>query len=195
MTRRRTRATVEEAGDGIRAWMFLRRIEAYETAWLARDIVPAAFEPGPFPIRIQAPVDLEAARFRLLAWADPHDPKGPASPFWDQRGMVEALLDPEAGPLLPLVAAGGGTVEGLRLAGGALVLKIEYGGAAVQVRLRGSAPFPENAGIEIRHRFGLRIPQTVRRMLDFWNVAGRPAPRTGRGRGVPGTARRGKTAR
>ena len=175
--------------------MFLRRIEAYETAWLAQGVARVGFEPGPFPIRIQAPVDLEAARFRLLAWADPHVEGGPASPFWDQRGMVEAVLDPEAEPLLALVAAGGGTVEGLRLAGGALVLKIEYGGAVVQVRLRGPAPFPEDGGIEIRHRFGLRMPQTVRRMLDFWNVAGRPAPRTGRGRGVPGTARRGKTAR
>ena len=63
---------------------------------------------------------------------------------------------------------------------GCLVLKVEYAGAAVQLRLRGRAAFPDGGGIELRHGFGLRIPQTVRRMLDFWSVAGLPVPRTGR---------------
>ena len=188
-SRRRTRAAKDETGDGIRAWLFLRRVETYEAAWLARSALPVAFEPGPFPIRIQTPADLEAARFHLLAWADPYKAKGPASPFWDQQEMVEAVLEPEAEPLVPLVETSGGTVRGLRLKGGGLVLKIEYANAAVQVLLRGAASFPEDGGIEIRHRFGLRIPQTVRRMLDFWNVAGLPAPRPGRGRRVPRIAR------
>ena len=98
--------------------------------------------------------------------------------------MVEAVLEPEAEPLLALVAAGGGSVEGLRLADGGLVLKIECAGAVVQIRVRGAAPFPEDGGIEVRHRFGLQMPQTVGRMLDFWSVAGLPAPRLGQGRGA-----------
>ena len=98
--------------------------------------------------------------------------------------MVEAVLEPDAESLVSLVAASGGTVEGLRLPNGGLVLKIECAGAVVQIRVRGSAPFPEHGGIEVRHSFGLRMPQTVGRMLDFWNVAGLRAPRMGRGRAV-----------
>ena len=64
------------------------------------------------------------------------------------------------------------------------MLKVEYAGAVVQVRLRGSAPFPEGGGIEIRYRFGLKMPQSVRRLLDFWSVAGQPPPWMGRGRGA-----------
>ena len=55
------------------------------------------------------------------------------------------------------VAADGGAVEGL-VAGGDLVLKIEWAGAVVQIRVRGSVPFPEDGGIDIRHRFALRLP-------------------------------------
>ena len=159
----------------------------YEAAWRAHAVLPApepVFEPGPFPIRLQTAADLEAARFDLLAWQDPWPEDGPASPFWVQSGMVEAVVEPDAEPLASLVAAGGGTVDGLRLADGGLVLKIECGGAVVQIRVRGSTPFPEDGGIEVRHSFGLRMPQTVGRMLDFWNIAGLPAPRTGRGRGA-----------
>ena len=187
--RKRARGSVAETGDGMRAWLFLRSIEAYEAAWRARTVAPVAFEPGPFPIRVQTPADHEAARFDLLAWTDPRDAGRSRSPFWVQQGMVQAVLDPEAEPLPSLVAAAGGSVEGLRLTGGGLVLKIEYADAAVQVRLRDPGRFPEGGGIEIRHRFGLRMPQTVRRLLDFWNVAGLPAPRLGRGRGVPRIAR------
>ncbi len=179
------------SGDGVRAWLFLRCVGEYKAAWRAQTVFSAAgpageplLEPGPFPIRIQTPADLQAARFDLLAWQDPDDAEGPRSPFWDQEGMVEAVLDPEAEPLVPLVVAGGGSVEGLRLTGGGLVIKIEYAGAVVQVRLRGAGRFPDGGGIEIRHRFGLRMPQSVRRMLDFWNVEGLPAPRMGRGRGA-----------
>ena len=185
-SRDRKRAATER-GDAARAWLFLRHVGDYEAAWQARAALPAAFEPGPFPIRIQTAADLEATRFDLLAWADPRDADGSASPFWVQAGMVEAVFDPEAEPLVRLVAAGGGAVEGLRLMGGGLVLKIECGGEAVQIRIRGTAAFPEDGGIEIRHRFGLRMPQTVRRMLDFWSVAGLPAPRKGRVRGGGGS--------
>ena len=186
MTRRERKRAPKETADGIRAWLFLRHVEAYEAARRAHAVLPApepVFEPGPFPIRMQTAADLEAAPFDLLAWADPEAADGPASPFWVQSGMVEAVLEPDAEPLVSLVAAGRGTVEGLRLADRGLVLKIECAGAVVQIRVRGSATFPEDGGIEVRHSFGLRMPQSVGRMLDFWNVAGLSAPRSGRGRG------------
>ena len=119
--RKRARAAMEETGDGVRAWLYLRRVEDYEAAWRAQTALAAsapAFEPGPFPIRIQTPGDLHAARFDLLAWQDPHDTAGFPSPFWVQEGMVEAVLDLEAEPLVPLVATAGDAVERLRLADG-----------------------------------------------------------------------------
>ena len=163
-------------GDGMRAWMVLRRLDDYEAAWRAHAAAPAALEPGPFPIHVQGVEDLKAARFDLLAWADPRAGDGPASPFWAQDGMVEAAVAPGVAPLTAVVAEGGGSVEGLRLLDGALVLKIECGAAALQLRVRGAGPFPDAAGIELRHPFGLGMPQTVRRLIDFWTVAGRTVP-------------------
>ena len=64
------------------------------------------------------------------------------------------------------------------------MLKNAFAGAVVQVRPKGCEPFPDGGGIDIRHRFGVRIPMSVRRMVDFWDVASLPAPRTGRDRGV-----------
>ena len=174
-----------ETGDGVLAWMILRHVVEYREGWRrhaeASD-ASAAPESGPFRIRIQTEADLEADRFEMLAWEDPRKADGPASPFWRHDGMPEGVLEPGAEPLAALVGDRG-SVEGLRLLGGDLVLKIVYGGAAVQVRLGNAAWFPDDGGISIRHAFGLRIPLSVRRLLDFWSVAGRPAPRNGKGRG------------
>ena len=137
---------------------------------------PRALEPGPFRIRIQAEADLEAARFELLAWEDPHGAGGPAAPFWRQEGMPEGVLDPGAPPLAAMAAAGA-SVEGLRLLRGDLVVRIGWRGAAVQVRLRDAGPFPEDGGVSVLLPFGLRMPHAMRRLADFWNAAGRPDPR------------------
>ena len=67
--------------------------------------------PGPFPIRTQTAADLEAARFDLLAWHNPWDEGGPSSPFWDQSGMVEAVLAPHVEPLARTVAADRGSIS------------------------------------------------------------------------------------
>ena len=84
--------------------------------------------------------------------------------------MLEGLLEPAA------AVADGGLVEGLRLLSGGLVIKVECAGAAVQIRLRGTAKFPEHGGICIEHPFGLSMPRSVRRILDLWGAAGGPAP-------------------
>ena len=99
-----------ETGDGVVAWVFLRRVEEYETAWREHRAsvgTPAMPEPGPFPIRVQTEMDLAAARFDLLAWENPWRDGGPASPFWVQTGMLRGLLDPEAEPVTAMVAEGG----------------------------------------------------------------------------------------
>ncbi len=183
---RRREPSTTETGDGALAWMVLRQVGEYREAWrrhAAAAGVSAAPEPGPFRIRVQTEADLEADRFEMLAWEDPGKADGPASCFWRQEGMPEGQLEPGAEPLLALVGEHG-SVEGLRLLGGDLVLKIECGGAAVQVRLGDVARFPDDGGISIRHPFGLRVPLSVRHLLDFWSVAGRPAPRNGKGRGA-----------
>ncbi|MCY4429984.1 MAG: hypothetical protein OXC11_06260 [Rhodospirillales bacterium] len=183
--------------DALRAWRFLRHIAEYVAAWRAQ--AEAAAMPGPdsghpapdqpaagpvpgqtIPVRIQTRTDLAAARLALLAWAAPGSP---ASPFWIQEGMTEAVVAPDAEPLAAMVADGGGSIEGLRLLDGRLVLKIEHEGRAVQLLLRDTAPFPEGAGIELRHAFGLRMPHSMRRLVDFWQVTGRaPPPPCGRWR-------------
>ena len=158
-----------ESGDGILAWMVLRRVGEYREAWrryAAVAGVSAAPEPGPFRIRVQTEADLEAGRFEMLAWEDPWRAEGPASAFWLQDGMPEGALEPGAAPLAGLVGDRG-SVEGLRLLGGDLVVKIEYGGAAVQIRLRNAARFPDGGGLSIVHPFGLGMPLSVRRLLDF----------------------------
>ena len=55
-----------ETGDGVRAWLYLRRVAEYEAAWRAHGGVPAVLEPGLFPIRLQTPADLKADCFNLL---------------------------------------------------------------------------------------------------------------------------------
>ena len=173
-----------EDGDGALAWAVLRRTAEYRDAWArhaAESGASAPPEPGPFPIRVQTRADLEAARFEMLAWEDPFAEEGPVTPFWRQRRMPEAVPDLSAPPLDGL-AAEGGSVEGLRLLGGGLVLKVEHGGAAVQVRLREPGRLPLDAGISVLLPFGLRMPHAMRRMLDFWSVSGRTAPRNGKGR-------------
>ena len=170
-----------ETGDGVLAWEVLKRVGEYHDAWrmhAAEAGASVTSEPGFFRIRIQTEADLEAERFEMLAWEDPWQADGPASPFWHQDGMPEGLLDPGARPLAALVGDRG-SVEGLRLLGGDLVLKIEYGGAALQIRISDVERFPDDGRISVKHPFGFRVPLSVRRLLDFWSVAGRPAPRNG----------------
>ncbi len=60
----------------------------------------------------------------------------------------------------------GGTVEGLRLLSGDLVVRIGCGGASVQVWVRDAPRLPDDGGLSV--------------MYDFWSSAGLPAPGNGR---------------
>ncbi len=176
-------------GDGALAWRVLRQVDDYVDAWDRHEAGARArtLEPGPFRILVQAECDIEAARFELLAWEDPSRP-GP--PFWGNRGMPEARLNPDAPPLAAIPDEGG-TIDGLRLLSGDLVARIGCGVASVQVRVRDAPRFPDDGGLSVMHDFGLRMPRSMRRMNDFWSSAGLPAPRNGRDRGKTPSARTG----
>ena len=178
---------VRETGDAALAWRALRYAPDYREAWLRHGGgAPLALEPGPFGIRVQSEADREAERFELLAWEDPHDANGPVLPFWRQEGMIEGLVESGAPPLVKVVA-NGGAVEGLRLLGGDLVLKVEYAGEAVQIRVRDAPRFPDGGALAVKHVFGLEMPVSMQRVLDFWSVAGRKGPRKGWARRANGS--------
>ena len=163
--------------DPVRAWCFIRASAGYRKAWLRRLPSPGLPEAAPFPVRLQTVADLAALDWGLLAWEDPYDEDGPVSPFWARSPMPAGRAVRDAAPLSALAVSGGASLAGLRLADGALVLKAERPGAAVQVRLPGGAAFPEEGGLE--------LVRTVLRIDDLWS--GAPAPRPGRVRG-PGIA-------
>lgn len=172
--RRGRRRAQPVAWDPVRAWRFIRASEGYRRAWLRRAPFPGLPEAAPFPVRLQTAADLAALDWGLLAWEDPYDEDGPVSPFWARRPMADGRAVRDAAPLAALAAAGGSALAGLRLADGALVLKAERSGAAVQVRLPGGAAFPDDAGLE--------LVRAVLRIEDLWS--GVPAPRPGRARGT-----------
>ena len=177
----RSRRSMPEHG-GIWAWEVLRCRDDYRAVWAA-SAVQAEHEPAPFPIRIQSEADLAAASWGLSAWEDPGAADGPASPFWAVASMLGCVLDESEPPLLGLLADAKSSLTGLRLIGGDLILKIERGVQAVQLRLTGAAAFPDSGGIGLRHGIP-RLPETVARELDLWSVAGAPSPPRGRWRGA-----------
>ena len=69
--------------------------------------------------------------------------------------MLEGELVAGAKPLLPMLEAAGARIEGLRLAGGGLVLKIERGEYAAQVHIAAPGPFPADAGLVVRLEYRL----------------------------------------
>ena len=137
--------------DGPRAWQILRRIPAYRAAWLRRRPQPGLPEPAPFPVRLQTAADLAAARFGILAWEDPFAEDGPASPFWAVAPMLPAAPGPRAKPLTADATAPGLSMEGLRLADGTLVLKLENGPAAVQFLLGSGSGLGPGDGVLAQH--------------------------------------------
>lgn len=170
------------ASDAALAWEYLRRSPDYCTVWEAY-ASPHAFEDAPFPIRVQGETDLAAARFALLAWQEPLHGGGTASPFWAVAPMLEGELVEGARPLLPLLARAGACIDGLRLCDGALVLKIERGERAAQVRIPRIGPFPADCGLVVRLDYGLPLPVVIERLRDLWSLAHGPAPQRGRVRG------------
>ena len=135
---------------GARAWAFLRRNPVYR-AECRKAFERPVFEAAPFPVRVQSRADGQARAWGLLAWEDPHVVDGPASPFWAEAPMVEADWATEPPPLRGFLASARTRVEGLRLPDGTLILKIENGRAAAQVRV------PAGTGVTIGARLVFRV--------------------------------------
>ncbi len=140
--------------------------------------------PGRFEVRVQSAADREAARFGLLAWQDPFDEAGPASPFWAVVPMVDAVPAVAEGPgLLALLGDAGTALSGLALPCGALIVKLERNGLALQLRVEDGAGFDARGGsFDVRTRYGPAWAERHALSEALWQVASLPAPRRGRDR-------------
>ena len=154
---------------GVRAWQFLRRNPGYLEAWReAENTAPE--EAAPYSLRVQTAADLEAAAWGLLAWDDPLADDGAASPFWSEALMLEAVPAAEVPALLELAKAPKCRLSGLRLRDGAVVLKIEQGEKALQLRIADGGAFDPAGGIELRLPVGLDLKVRLRRIADLWPI-------------------------
>ena len=157
--------------EASRAWEYLRRnldyIEARRTA-----AEPAAEEPAPFPLRAQTASDREAVAWGLLAWEDPDDETGPASPFWADAPMLDAVPSPEAPSLAELLTEPEVRLSGLRLEDGAAIVKVERGQGSVQIRIADGAGFDPAGGIDLRLPTALDLQVRLRRTAELWPIAG-----------------------
>ena len=168
------------AGDGARAWAYLRRNPDYRAAWAEHAARPVFEDGAAFPVRVLGAADRAARRFALLAWQDPD--AAAISPFWEEAPMLEAELLPGSRPLAALAGETGATVEGLRLEGGALVVKIERAPLVAQVRIAGIGAVAADAALMVRLDYALPLPVTIGSLTDLWSVVHGPDPRR-RGRG------------
>ena len=157
--------------DPARAWRFIRASKGYRTAWRRRRRLSGLTEPAPFEIRWQTEADLGALGWGLAAWADPDADPGPLSPFWAHAPMLDGRVERDAAPLAELAAADHAALAGLRV-GGALILKIERGGAAVQIRIAGSGAFPADGGLLLVREGGADRGRVVRRPEPGFGAAG-----------------------
>lgn len=158
--------------EAARAWKYLRRNPAYiEDSGRAAEPAPA--EPAPFPLRRQTECDLEAASWGLLAWEDPLDEAGPASPFWMEAPTLEALPVPGGPTLAELLDVPEVGLSGLRLVSGAVIVKVERGEASVQIRIADGGAFDPGGGVDLlRLRACHDLPERLRRVSELWPIGG-----------------------
>ena len=171
---------------GTRAWEFLRRNPGYIEAESGAPV--AAVEPAPFPMRVQTAADLEAAPWGLLAWEDPLADGGPASPFWRDAPMPGAAPAPGARPVAEVLDAPGWRLSGLRLADGGTVLKVEHGGAAVQLMIGDG--FDPAGGIALRlpaEQLDLRTP--LLEAAALWPIVAAAPKKAGAAPPTPSSSR------
>ena len=121
-------------------------------------------------------------RFGLHGFEDPFDKKGPLSPLWSVAPILEVAPVRTGGP--GLVELAGAALAGLRLAGGTLILKLERGGRAQQVRIAAGGAFDSvRDTLKVTLNAVSDWPRLHARAGDLWRLLRVPAPPTGRGRG------------
>ena len=166
---------------GPRAWAFLRHNPLYRAQWHEAFVEPD-FEAAPFPVRIQSQADRQALVWGLLAWEDPCARGGPASPFWAEAPRLDAEWGTDTPTLQGFLAKSGARLEGLRLGDGTLILKIENGTAAAQVRVRAGGEAAVGAGLVLRIGFGPGQADGIARLHDLGRLAGEAGRHARRGR-------------
>ena len=160
------------------AWQFLMNHPDYIVDWWMAAAGMPRPEGEPFPIRTQTEADLKARSWGLLAWQDPLSEDGSASPFWDDAPMAKAVSDPDGTePFAALVRKEGGRLEGLRLRDGALILKIERGAAAAQIRIEDGNAFDPEGCLALLLPYGLELRMRLSRIEDLAEFAGPGAGR------------------
>ena len=117
---------------------------------------------------------------------DPLVAKGPCSPIWAVAPMIEVAPAPADGPgLAEMARASGAALSGLRLADGALILKVERAGRARQLRFADGDGFDPHGGSFVPSlSFGPDWPRLNGRARELWRLVGGPAPLAGRGTGT-----------
>lgn len=138
------------------AWSRLRENPEYVADWRAK-AGPTVREAPPYVFHRQTEADLEAARWNLLAWEDPHHPQW-AVLFRADVARVDARAAQGGDHAWPrLLTRAGATSAGLRLLDGALVLKVRQGRGTRQIRVADGAAFdPARSGLEVATRGGAR---------------------------------------
>ena len=165
---------------GPRAWAFLRRNPAYRAEY-RRALAGPVLEAAPFRVRVQSAVDGRARAWGLLAWEDPDGADGPASPFWADAPMLQAGWAPDPPGLRGFLAGPRTRVEGLRLRDGTMILKIENGGDAAQVRIPAGSGAAAGGRLVLRVGFGPGLAAEIARLKALKRLAcntGRPPRRT-----------------
>ena len=159
-----------ERCDAERAWWWLSEDADYVADWGA-SAGPTVREAPPYAFRRQSEADLEAARWNLLVWEDPHHPQW-AELFWADAVMVEARVTRSARHVWrQLVRRAGATYTGLRLLDGALVLKVSRGHETGQLRVLDGAAFdPAVSGLEVARRRGAGARSGWRRVESLEGV-------------------------
>ena len=173
-------------GGGARAWQFLKRNDDYAEACLALTDPAAAYLDAPFPIRRRSEANLEAGPWGVLAWENPLAADGPCSPFWAVAPMIEVAPAPAQGAgLAEMARKTGAALSGLRLADGALILKVERAGRAMQLRIADGERFAAHGGSFVPSpSFGPDWPRLNGHARELWRMVGGPAPPAGRGTGT-----------
>ena len=162
--------------DGpVKAWQFLKRNPLYVAGW--RNADPSlSVGPASFPVRALSRSDGDAAAWGLLTWEDPQSGDVPSSPFWADVPMLEAEpVAPDASKMpafQSLVQEADARLSGLRLTGGALILKIVRDTDAVQVRIADGNAFDPGRGLVLRLGVGLNLPINLVHAHDLWAVLG-----------------------
>ena len=97
--------------------------------------------------------------------------RGPPRRSGPMRRCWRAVPSPQAPALAELLSEPGVGLSGLRLEGGAVILKVERGEGSVQIRIADGAAFDPAGGIALRLPMALDLQVRLRRMADLWPIA------------------------